>query len=51
MCIHTDPFPIESLPPGESSSQDGVIVFSDGDHDELLAHFRALVPEIQRGAG
>ena len=31
-CIHSEPHPIPRLDPGQTATQEGVLVFSDGDH-------------------
>lgn len=43
-CLHSGPFPIESLAPGEKADQEAILVFCEGDHEELLSHFEAIVP-------
>jgi len=43
-CLHSGPFPIESLSPGETTDQRAVLVFCEGDHERLLSHFEAIVP-------
>jgi len=43
-CIHSGPFPIESLQPGERRVQEAVLVFCEGDHEDLLSHSEAIVP-------
>lgn len=43
-CIHSGPFPIASLLPGQTKAQDGVLVFCEGDHEELLSRFEAIAP-------
>ena len=41
-CLHSVPSPIEKLPPGQSASQEGVILFCEGGHEEARAHFERL---------
>ena len=41
-CIHSEPFPIETLRPGETEHLDGVIIFYDGDHHALLKHYENI---------
>ncbi len=41
-CIHSEPFPIEKLMPGESKDLDSVILFAKGDHKVLLEQFEKL---------
>jgi hypothetical protein len=43
-CLHSEPFPIESLAPGESWDQEGVLLFCEGDHEALLDLFEAVAP-------
>ena len=43
-CLHSGPFPIKSLSSGERWDQEGAIVFCEGDHEDLLSHFEAIVP-------
>jgi len=42
-CIHSEPFPIEELAPGESAEQEGVLLFHRGGHDSLRRQFEDLV--------
>ena len=41
-CLHSIPSPIEKLLPGQSAHQEGVLLFFDGGHEELRAHFEKL---------
>jgi hypothetical protein len=41
-CIHSEPFPIEKLMPGESEDLESVILFSKGNHEVLLERFEKL---------
>ena len=41
-CIHSEPFPIEKLMPGESENLESVILFAKGDHKVLLGQFEKL---------
>lgn len=41
-CIHSEPFPIEKLMPGESEDLESVILFSKGNHEVLLERFEEL---------
>ena len=41
-CIHSEPGPIEKLLPGQTISQEGVIVFCRGDHNALVEQFEKL---------
>ena len=43
-CIHSEPVPIECIPPGKSALQEGVILFCDGNHEELLERYGRIVP-------
>lgn len=43
-CIHSEPAPIASIPPGGSTLQEGVIIFCDGNHEEMLARYGEIVP-------
>jgi hypothetical protein len=45
-CIHSEPLPIEHLAAGESKDQEGVIVFCQGDHTELVRQFRATICDV-----
>jgi hypothetical protein len=49
-CLHSEPFPIQSLAPGERWDQEGVLVFCEGNHEAILSHFEAIVP-ARWGAG
>jgi len=44
-CLHSEAFPIESLPPGGTATQEGVILFCQGPYDDLLAQFETVAPE------
>jgi hypothetical protein len=44
-CIHSEPHAVESLVPGATAAQEGVIAFCRGDHQALSAHFEAIVPQ------
>ncbi|MBN2451841.1 MAG: hypothetical protein JXR77_15750 [Lentisphaeria bacterium] len=50
-CLHSGPFPIESLRPGEQAVQEAVLVFIEGDHEALVEHFEAIVPDGWAGPG
>ena len=41
-CVHSEPFSLNGLPPGERAEQEGVILFSRGGHCDLVAHFEEL---------
>jgi len=41
-CIHSEPFPIEKLMPGESEDLESVILVSKGNHRVLLERFEKL---------
>jgi hypothetical protein len=41
-CIHSEPFPIDKLMPGESEDLESVILFSKGNHEVLLERFEEL---------
>ncbi|MBN1676577.1 MAG: hypothetical protein JXR37_36375 [Kiritimatiellae bacterium] len=41
-CIHSEPFPVEDLPPGAEARQEGVIIFLAGGHQDVLSHFDAI---------
>ena len=41
-CIHSEPFPIEQLMPGESEDLESVILFCKGNHEVLLKRFEQL---------
>jgi hypothetical protein len=41
-CLHSEPFPIDRLLPGQTAQQEGIILFSDAGHDEVRAHFEKL---------
>ena len=43
-CIHSEPVPIATIPPGKSAVQEGLIVFCDGSHEDLLAVHEEAVP-------
>ena len=45
-CIHSEPFPIEHLPPGERAEQQGVILFSEGDHTKMVEDFERLAGSV-----
>lgn len=40
-CLHSNSEPIEILPPGETKIIEGVIIFYEGNHKDLLAHYEA----------
>jgi len=44
-CLHSEGFPIQSLSPGESKTQEGVLLFFDGNHKGLIKHFSKLCSE------
>ena len=41
-CIHSGPFPIEKLMPGETADQESVILLCEGNHEVLLEQFEKL---------
>ena len=41
-CIHSEPFPLMGLRPGQRADQEGVILFSDGGHGEMIERFADL---------
>lgn len=41
-CLHSDPAPIPLLPPGETRTQDGVIIFAEGDHQAAVLQYQSL---------
>ena len=45
-CIHSEPFPVDGLPPGESAEQQGVILFSEGDHTRMVEDFERLTGSV-----
>ena len=42
-CIHSEPFPITNLKPGESTNQDAVIIFHNGNYLSLLKHYEKKI--------
>ena len=42
-CIHSEPFPLDRLLPGQRAEQEGVILFSEAGHDQMRQHFDELV--------
>jgi len=55
-CLHSEPFPLEKLLPGQIADQEGVILFSDTGHRGVLEKFEKLTgqrwkdKQDQRGA-
>jgi hypothetical protein len=41
-CLHSDPMPIDELEPGATAAQDGVLLFSRGDHRKCLEQFKEV---------
>jgi hypothetical protein len=41
-CIHSEPFPLTSLFPGQRADQEGIILFSDTSHDDMREQFEEL---------
>lgn len=44
-CLHSEPGPAPTIPPGGTTRQEGVILFCDGDHGELLRTYESIVPD------
>ncbi|MBU7004020.1 MAG: hypothetical protein HXS50_00540 [Theionarchaea archaeon] len=44
-CIHSEPVRIASIPPGGSATQEGAILFVDGDHEDLVGRYGEVVPD------
>jgi len=42
-CIHSEPFPLTSLLPGQRAEQQGIIIFLEAGHDEMRKQFEELV--------
>lgn len=43
-CIHSEPNPIAEIRPGETALQEGIIMFSEGDHADLIDTFGSVAP-------
>lgn len=41
-CIHSEPFPLHKLLPGQRADQEGIILFSETGHHEIREHFEGL---------
>jgi hypothetical protein len=42
-CVHSEPFPLNALLPGQNAAQEGVILFSDTGHCGVLEKFEELI--------
>ncbi len=43
-CIHSEPEPIKEIGPGEECPQEGIVIFCEGTHEDLLERYEQLVP-------
>ncbi len=49
-CLHSESFPIEKVAPGQSAVQEAIVLFANGDHEQLLERYRSLATGFETGA-
>jgi len=50
-CLHSAPMPIGTIEPGQTKSHRAVIIFFNGNHQDLLDHYEKLAAQLRKERG
>ncbi|MFA5183755.1 MAG: hypothetical protein WC405_20795 [Syntrophales bacterium] len=50
-CLHSAPMPIDTIEPGQTKSHRAVLIFLNGNHQDLLKHYEKITKQLREEKG